>query len=596
MIAGPGSSSGGKNKLVENLNSLNYLEKYKSRVILSEDNFFIGYNKYDEYPITIHDTEKDLIIIEGKVYNKTDEILLKELKELKAAYSDEALRKWLQSADGDFIIQIVDKTGGEALIFNDILGRLPVYYFIKENTVYVSRYIKFILDALGEVSFDKTAFGEYLLLGYLLGERSLFKNIKQLRPASVIRFSKKQITMSTVHHYNFQNRSHVNKTFNEAIADLSGLLTESCVNRFSNNKRNILSLSGGLDSRTIGACMAKNRISFESITLTYKNKHAEGEEMIAKRVADHLNVKMDYITMSPPRGSDMLTLLKLKEGMNYLGTAPMLSFYRQVSQTYGENINLIFGDKSDKITLVYDNPTKKLNSLEELTEYIMGEHAFMDFSEICRRLSIDPKDIKNDFYNLLSGYPEDDLRQKYVHFRAIEKSHKLAFQGEDRHKRFLWIYSPLTSSPLVTYLFNLPDRYKKMHQVFIGLLNSFSPGIADIIYPNFKAPITSLKAKLFMGSVYYLYPKMPHKLNAYFKAVFFGTNTRIKENSTFYKFLETQNSNTRGLEEYFDLSNLSHFRTHSLHNLMTLTSLVEYFKFHSSTFNDFQDDEFDYKN
>ncbi len=596
LVAGPGGLSGQKDKLTGNLISLNYLNKYKSQVILSDDKYFTGYNKFDEYPLTTSDTEKNLIIIEGRVYNKTHDILLKELNRLKTAYSDEALKEWLKSADGDFIIYILDKSGGDLLIFNDILGRLPVYYFVKDNTLYVSRYIKFILDAAGEVSFDRTAFGEYLLLGYLLGERTLFKDVKQLRPASAIKYDGMKVAVTTVHNYNFQNRIHAGKPFDEAVADLSGLLSESCVNRFNNNKRNILSLSGGLDSRTIGACMVKNRIPFETITLTYKNRHAEGEEVIARQVADYLDVEMQDIFMTPPLGSDLFTLLKLKEGMNYLATAPMLSFYRQVSEKFGENINLIFGDKSDKITLVFDNPTKKMSNLEELTDYIIGEHAFMDFAEVCRRLKIDEKDIKNDFYNLLSGYPEADFRQKYVHFRAIEKSHKLAFQGDDRHKRYFWNYSPLTSSPLVTYLFNLPDKYKKMHKIFIGLLNSYSPGIADIKYPNFKAPITSAKARLFMSSVYYLYPMMPHKLNAYFKAVFFGTNTLIKESSMYYKFLKKQYQNTPELEGYLDLSDLSHIRTHSLHNVMTLSSLVEYYKFHKSTFNDFLDEEFNYKN
>jgi hypothetical protein len=43
-------------KISETLNSLNYLDNYSSNVFLLEDKFFIGWNKYNEYPIKVLET------------------------------------------------------------------------------------------------------------------------------------------------------------------------------------------------------------------------------------------------------------------------------------------------------------------------------------------------------------------------------------------------------------------------------------------------------------------------------------------------------------------------------------------------------------
>lgn len=585
-------------KISEALDSLNYMENYKSRVIKDEGNIFIGYNTYDEYPVRTYDTAEFLIIIEGRVYNKSESALKADLEKFAVFLTPAILSDWVTNADGDFIIYILNKAKKTLYIFNDVLGRLPIYYRNEEDCLYLSRYIKFILDTSGKFSFDRTGFGEYLLLGYLLGKRTLYDGVKQLRPASLITVNENSIKVETCHDFNFDNRIHKNKKLEENISNLSELFSDGCRNRFSDGKTNVLSMSGGLDSRTIAACMAKNKIPFEAVTMVYQNKHEEGEAEIAKLVADFLGIKLRTVTMIPPTGTDMLNLIKIKEGMIYLSTAPMLPYYRELNAIYSRNINMIFGEKSDKITLVFDNPTKKINSLEQLAQYIVGEHSFMDFKEVCSRLNLQEDDILNDFYNLLRSYPENDYTERYVHFRAIEKSHKLAYQGDDRNKRYFWSFSPLTSSPFVTYLFNIPNKQKKMHRIFIGLLNSYYPGLADIIYPNFKAPITSIKAKLFMSSVYYLYPRLPHKINKNLKNLFFGANIFINKNSTYYKFIKEQINNTREIIDFIDVSdllNLADIRSHSLHSLITLTSLVEYMNFHKSTFNNFANEEFNYR-
>ena len=51
----------------------------------------------------------------------------------------------------------------------------------------------------------------------------------------------------------------------EIISDLSELFSQACINRCNNgNNLNLIALTGGMGSRTIAACMAKNKIPFQT--------------------------------------------------------------------------------------------------------------------------------------------------------------------------------------------------------------------------------------------------------------------------------------------------------------------------------------------
>ena len=585
-------------KISETLNSLNYLDNYSSNVFLLEDKFFIGWNKYNEYPIKVLETNNYRIIIEGRIYNKSESLIGTEITQIFDNFSVKNLSDWLQNSDGDFIIYLYNKKTRTFHVFNDLLGRMPLYYKITNDGVLISRYIRFITTISGNFTFDKIAIGEFLLFGYLLRDRTLIQDIKQLRPATLITIDEADVSIKEIYNFNFENRKHKDKKLTEIIDDVSELFSQACNNRLNNGNTNLVALSSGLDSRTVAACMHKNKIPFKTVTMVYKNGHGSEEVSVAKQIAELFNVEWNSIEIYPPTGEDVYTLLKLKEGIVHLATAPLIPFYKSLIKEYGNTINYISGDKGDKITLSFDNPIKKFNTSQELIDYILDEHSFIKIDDVCSLFSVKKDDLLEDIDQLLESYPENDLSQKYIHFRAIEKSHKLAFQGDDRHKRYFWNYCPLTSVPFVNYLFNCSDESKKMHKVFIGLLKSFSPDAANILYTNFKAPITSLKAKFFMSAVYYIYPRVPTWVSAYIKTVFFGGNPYVRHDSIFYKFLEDQMNNTKEIQNYFNFQNVSQLKKHRMYvilSIFTITSLIEDFYKNGSTLLMYRDKNFDYK-
>ncbi len=587
-----------RSEVIEQIQKSLNLDSYSSETFVKNENVFIGWNKYADYPITGLETGDFKIILEGKIYNKTDQELIKDIGQIFSHFNNLVLRDWLLQVDGDFIIYIYNKRSNTSYVFNDILGRLPLYFSFTNRGIIITRHIRFVTALKQRHDFDRTALAEYLMLGYMLGERTLFENIRQLRPASLLTIDNSGIEVSKIHEFNFEIRENKDKSFKENVKVLSELLSKACIDRLNNNKLNLLALSSGLDSRTVAGCLRKNNIPYETVTMVYENGHGQEEVAVAEYIAGLFNVKWQKLLIPPPTGKHMYSLLEAKEGMNFLATAPMLPFYEKLRKTFVNDFNFITGDKSDKIALLYDIPVGRIKNGKALIKHILSEHAMVDLEQACEIAKIDKDEILNDFLLLLNTYPEKEYSQKYIHFRAIEKSHKLAFHGDDRHKRYIWSYCPLTSSPFVIYAFNCPEKIKKMHKLFIALMDSYSSDASKVLYTNFKAPVTSLRSKLFMGGAFYIYPLLSSRLNNYIKNVFFEGNPFINEESVFYRCIRRQLERTPEISNYLNINDISYlkkFRMHMLSTFFTLTSVIEYFNNEKSTFFEFQDTKFDYR-
>ena len=58
------------------------------------------------------------------------------------------IRDLVRSADGDFIILVLNPDANKLLVFNDYTGRLPVYYYNNPDVFILGREIKFLLNVI----------------------------------------------------------------------------------------------------------------------------------------------------------------------------------------------------------------------------------------------------------------------------------------------------------------------------------------------------------------------------------------------------------------------------------------------------------------
>ena len=92
--------------------------------------------EYEKYPIKIIKNESYIAVLEGIIYNYEDQLIESFLENINLSLfgsNKQIINKFIDKADGEFIIYIYFKKEKRIIIVNDRLGRLPLYYSNNEK-------------------------------------------------------------------------------------------------------------------------------------------------------------------------------------------------------------------------------------------------------------------------------------------------------------------------------------------------------------------------------------------------------------------------------------------------------------------------------
>lgn len=424
------------------------------------------------------------------------------------------------------------------------------------------------------------AMAQQLLFNYSLGKKTLMTNVYRLEPATLLRIfgNSLESRVDNIHHFNFEKKSYY-EDITKVADELVSLFSTACKNRVDLNNKNILSLSGGHDSRAVAAALDKNSIPFIAATFLDPNKKYSTDIEVAEKLAWKLNIECERYYLSPPSGNDLDTLLRIKNGLNYLAMAYILQFFDNLSGKHGSRVTYITGDGGDKVLVSLD-PAQKMNSLDDLVDYTISMNHVFSISDVAAITNIPENEIIDGIKNNLSTYPEKALSQKYVHFLIYERAFKWFFEGEDRNRFYFWSVTPFNSIPFFDYAMKCPDKIKSYDTLYQAFMSRLSPSIATVDYvgrPRVNQSTLSrhmydtqlyLKRRLIKSSLFPLYTP------------FTGPSYNRKSNTI--KCLQQQIDNCDIISRHMSpfhlarvINNSSKYYKTTLNNLFTITSFIE---------------------
>jgi asparagine synthase (glutamine-hydrolysing) len=583
-------------RIMQSLQSLVHTKLYKSDVLHHDESYFLGTTKYAEYPFTLLQNDKYVIYIEGKIYGKNNSLLYQEILDLvdniilKKSGFKKLLAEWLFRTDGEFIITALEKNSKKIIVFNDVLGRLPFYYRKTPQGICMSREVRFIANFYNDTSFDRMAIAEYLLLGFPLGGRTLMENISCLEPATLVSIDlpKSGINFESIYTFNFDNKIHSNVSLKENADNLSGLFLEAIKNHTNSVDKNIVSLSGGFDSRAVAAGLHNLKIPFSTVTFTNNDVTYAEDVKVAEELANLFGVpwRLFQVDLLPAK-EDILELVKIKSGLNYVGMSFLLPYYKATKELHGNNILFFTGDGGDT-ELVDLRPKTTLSNSEELLQCILKQRNLFSIDDVSTLTKLEKHVIISGIKNHLESYPEREWSNKYQHFFYYGQVVKEMFEGQDRNRFYFWLAAPFYSLPFFVYVINCPDDMKKRHKLYREFLLRLSKEAAAIRHSNKRFPITS---NLGMFLVDTLYPKIPSNLKGSITNIIRKPKNIVKTSdlnihnvnqvtNPQLKDLEEQIKKCDSISKYFsipDLRRLGNTSYYKLSILYTLTSTIEQF-------------------
>ena len=156
--------------------------------------------------------------------------------------------------NGRFHGLLADGTRGNVTLFNDRYGLHRIYYHESEEAFYFAAEAKAILEVRPELrALDLRGLGEFVSCGCVLQNRTLFKGIELLPPASAWVFRDGRLERKGTY---FQAREWEEQSLLEPESyyrEIREIFSRNLPRYFSGKQRIGMSLTGGLDTRMIMA-------------------------------------------------------------------------------------------------------------------------------------------------------------------------------------------------------------------------------------------------------------------------------------------------------------------------------------------------------
>jgi asparagine synthase (glutamine-hydrolysing) len=280
-----------------------------------------------------------------RFYTKTDTEVIIHLYEEMGAECVTKLR-------GMFSLAIYDRTKRKLVLARDRLGKKPLHYALRKDKLYFGSEIKSILAVAPELA-EVNAQGllEYLYYGYVPDPITAFTGIRKLPPGHLLEFEDGEIKIRRYWDLP-QYNTHRPKSEEECLEELEHRLFEATRIRLISDVPLGAFLSGGTDSSTVVALMARaSSAPVKTFSIGF-TKDDFNEAEYARIVARKFGTDHHEMILEP---NVVETVERLTSSLEEpFGDSSMLPTY-YVSQMARQHVTVaLSGDGGDELFAGYD--------------------------------------------------------------------------------------------------------------------------------------------------------------------------------------------------------------------------------------------------
>ena len=253
---------------------------------------------------------------------------------------------------GMFGIALYDEKRRRLLLARDRLGKKPLHYAVSNGRLLFGSEIKSILAAAPELA-DVNAQGllEYLHFGYVPDPATAFKAIHKLPPGHLLEYERGEARIRQYWDLP-QYGTHHPRNEEECLEELEAKLAEAVRIRLISDVPLGALLSGGTDSSTVVALMARaSSAPVKTFAIGFKQADFN-EAHFARRVAEHFSTEHHELVLEPDVVATVETLTRSLE--EPFGDSSMLPTY-YVSCLARKHVTVaLSGDGGDELFAGYD--------------------------------------------------------------------------------------------------------------------------------------------------------------------------------------------------------------------------------------------------
>ncbi len=406
----------------------------------------------------------------------------------------------LDRFNGRFVAAMWHKKKKEMTLVNDRFGFCPLYYRTAPGWCgFGSQYKAFLADRGFRRDVDVSALGDFLSLGYSTGERTLFKQVRLLPPASVATLRPGGgPSIRRYWDYSFHSDADPVQTEPQYEEGFFSHLETALKRQTAGSGRVLVPVSGGYDSRILSGMLSRAKGRDGVVALSYGHDHAldvvYGRKIARKCGLKHYNVPIapDYLSRFAERFVWML------EGtVNCLNAHMLTTFDVIESEDIDSVMTGFFGDiVAGSGTWIYSLGVLEGRPDEEVFERQYGVHCdIMNAEDIVRYVRPEyQEETKSSARKALwSRYRNCKTKNQYFRSRY--------YSMHERQRRYtnfnLYVFdhknviAPFVDNEFVDYILHIPANLLINQKLYSNVMVKYMPELARIPYNETRLPINA---------------------------------------------------------------------------------------------------------
>jgi asparagine synthase (glutamine-hydrolysing) len=201
---------------------------------------------------------------------------------------------------GMFAFGLWDAANRRLVLARDRVGKKPLYYCRHGNTLYFASEMKAILAVLPErPTIDPAALDEYLSYGFISGERTIYRQLRELPPGSTLVASNPDEILVSRYWQPRWSPKHVGPVA-DLVDEADDLLSEAVRLRLRADVPVGVFLSGGIDSGLVTAMAAKTGGSqVRTFSVGFEQEGLFDERQLARQTAQKYQTEHHEVVLRP---------------------------------------------------------------------------------------------------------------------------------------------------------------------------------------------------------------------------------------------------------------------------------------------------------
>ena len=383
-------------------------------------------------------------------------------------------------------------------VWTDRLGTIHAYYANNGKCAAIGTFFPAVADIASDKKIDWEAITGFMAFGFFPQDRTFYKDVYILRPASHYEFDEFGRLVRHERYWEWYHEPYVNRSFQDTVTEFADCFHE-VVRDLVRDGRVAVPISGGLDSRSTVAALEPELVRSGRLWFySYGYTHQSIEISIARKIAQTRNLPFDAFTVVPYLFDKLDVVLAAVEGFQDLTQCRQAVVVDELSEHADYVIGAHYGD-----LWLGDMGLASLDC-NEISEELVLHHALRKVLKRGREWLIDnlckPNLGESDSNCILRQFTVDELiRLAHVadpDFRIkVFKTDNWCFRWTLASIRMFRAGAiprlPFCDPRLIDFFCTVPTEFVVGRRLQVEYLKRYAPDLARITWQPYDANLYS---------------------------------------------------------------------------------------------------------